>query len=70
VYSVSGVPTDLRPFASINPLSGIISLYRAAFFPSELNWFDVGTSAIITVIILAVGILVFRRTVPTVLKEI
>jgi ABC-2 type transport system permease protein len=70
VYSVSGVPKELRPYASINPLSGIISLYRSAFFPTELNWFDVGMSAIITVIILTIGILVFRRTVPTVLKEI
>jgi ABC-2 type transport system permease protein len=70
VYSVEGVPKDLRPFASSNPLTGIISIYRAAFFPKELNWFDVGTSAIITVVILIAGILVFRRTVPTVLKEI
>ena len=70
VYGLEAVPAHLKPFVAINPVSGIMSLYRSAFFPKELNWVDVGTSAVITVVLLLVGILVFRRTVPTVLKEI
>ncbi len=70
VYGLEAVPEHLKPFVAINPLSGILSLYRSAFFPKELNWVDVGTSALITAVLLVIGVLVFRRTVPTVLKEI
>lgn len=57
-------------WAAFNPLSGIFSLYRAAFFPDQLDWFAVGVSATVSVIFLVVGILVFRRTERAVLKEI
>ncbi len=60
----------LRFVAAFNPLSGILSLYRASFFPKELNWFDVGVSAIMCLVFLAIGLLVFQRTIKTVLKEI
>ncbi|MES2171537.1 MAG: ABC transporter permease [Actinomycetota bacterium] len=70
IYGLEQVPGGLRDILAFNPISGIFSLYRASFFPKELNWFDVGVSGLMTVVILVVGILVFRRTVPTVLKEI
>lgn len=57
-------------WGAFNPLSGIIGLYRSAFFPQDLNWFDVAVSAGMTAVILVVGVLVFRRTIRTVLKEI
>jgi ABC-2 type transport system permease protein len=60
----------LRVAAAFNPLSGIFSIYRAAFFPKELVWFDVAVSGVMCVAILALGMLVFRRTIKTVLKEI
>lgn len=57
-------------WGAFNPLSGIIGLYRSAFFPQDLNWFDVAVSAVLTALIVVVGILVYRRTISTVLKEI
>jgi ABC-2 type transport system permease protein len=60
----------LHRIAAINPLSGIFTLYRSAFFPEELDWFAVLVSAVITVAILGIGIVVFRRTEHAVLKEI
>jgi ABC-2 type transport system permease protein len=57
-------------WGAFNPLSGIIGLYRSAFFPQDLNWFDVVVSAGMTAAIVVVGVLVFRRTISTVLKEI
>ncbi len=57
-------------WGAFNPLSGIIGLYRSAFFPADLNWFDVAVSSGMTALIVVVGILVFRRTIRTVLKEI
>jgi ABC-2 type transport system permease protein len=61
---------SLEFWAAFNPLSGIFSLYRAAFFPQELRWFDVGVSAVLCLVVLGIGILVFRRTIHAVLKEI
>jgi len=57
-------------WGAFNPLSGIIGLYRSAFFPQDLNWFDVAVSTGLTAVILVAGVLVFRRTIRTVLKEI
>jgi ABC-2 type transport system permease protein len=57
-------------WGAFNPLSGIINMYRSAFFPQDLNWFDVLISAIMTVLFVVIGILVFQRTIRTVLKEI
>jgi len=57
-------------WGAFNPLSGIIGLYRSAFFPQDINWFDVAVSAGLTAVVVVVGVLVFRRTIRTVLKEI
>jgi ABC-2 type transport system permease protein len=55
---------------SFNPLVAIFDLYRAAFFPSELNWYAVLVGTLVTLVLLAIGILVFKRTERAVLKEI
>lgn len=64
------VGPQLEFWMAFNPLSGIFSLYRAAFFPDQLEWWAVGISAGLSAIILAVGLLVFQRTERAVLKEI
>jgi ABC-2 type transport system permease protein len=61
---------SLEFLSAFNPLSGIFSLYRASFFPDELNWLHVGVSAVMSLVILGAGLLVFRRTISAVLKEI
>lgn len=68
-------PHDLRAIkmefvGAFNPLSGIFSLYRSAFFPNQLDWTAVLISAIISVTLLLVGIFVYRRAIRPVLKEI
>jgi len=70
VYGTQAVPESIRSLTMLNPLSGIFSLYRSMFFPHELNWTAVGLAAIISLILLAVGIWVFSRTERAVLKEI
>jgi ABC-2 type transport system permease protein len=55
---------------SFNPLTGIFVLYRSAFFPQQLDWFPVVVSAAMSLVLLGVGALVFRRTIRGVLKEI
>jgi ABC-2 type transport system permease protein len=70
IYSTSNLPGSLHTLAAFNPLSGIFSLYRSAFFPQELDWFVVGVGAAMSVLLLIVGILVFLPTERSVLKEI
>jgi ABC-2 type transport system permease protein len=54
----------------INPIAGPLVLARSAFFPQELQWRYVGTSAIGCVIIFAIGLFAFIRLERQVLKEI
>ncbi len=70
IYGISDVPSWLHRYVALNPISGIFSLYRSAFFPAELNWTDVAVSAVLSVVLLLIGLLVFRRTIKSVLKEI
>ncbi len=61
---------SLHFWSAFNPLTGIFSLYRATFFAEELDWFLVGVSAAMSLLILLVGWLVFKRYERDVLKEI
>lgn len=70
IYGVSNLPHGVAAIAWANPLSGIFSIFRAGFFPEQLHWSLVGTSAAITAVILAIGVVVFRRSVGGVLKEL
>jgi ABC-2 type transport system permease protein len=69
IYSLQDLG-DLETLGAFNPLSGIFSLYRASFFPQDLDWFAVIISAAMSVAFLLVGILVFRRNERAVLKGI
>lgn len=70
IYGLRDLPESLQFWGAFNPLAGIFSLYRAAFFPEQLDWFAVGVSAAITLVFLIVGLLVFRGSIRRVLKEI
>jgi ABC-2 type transport system permease protein len=61
---------SLEIIGSLNPLAGIVGIYRAGFFDEPLDWPAIGIGTAVSLVLLAVGILVFRRTVPAVLKEI
>lgn len=63
-------PDALRWVFQINPLTGILELYRAGFFDVAVRWHVVGYSVVGTLLILALGIVAFRRMEATVLKEI
>jgi ABC-2 type transport system permease protein len=51
-------------------MTGIISLYRAGFFPDQLRWSTVATGVVVSLAIFAVGWWVFARLEHAVLKEI
>jgi ABC-2 type transport system permease protein len=70
IYGVADLPEQLHFWAAFNPLSGIFSLYRAAFFPGQLDLFTVAVAAGMSILALVIGVVVFRRSERAVLKEI
>ena len=70
IYGLGDLPNNLQFWGAFNPLAGIFSLYRAAFFPDQLDWFAVAVSAAMTAAFLVVGFLVYRASIRRVLKEI
>lgn len=73
VYSstqLDGLPVAGPIIEYLNPLSGIFGMYRAAFFPAQFQPLTVLTSSVISLALLGVGVLVFRRSIRAVLKEI
>jgi ABC-2 type transport system permease protein len=51
-------------------MTGILELYRAGFFPEELNVAAVAVACVLSVGILVAGTAVFERLESAVLKEI
>lgn len=70
IYGLSDLPHGLNRLGAFNPLAGIFGLYRSAFFPAQLDWYAVIVGTAVSLVILAVGIVVFRGTEHAVLKEI
>jgi ABC-2 type transport system permease protein len=70
IYGTHDLPEPLQAWAAFNPLSGVFSLYRAGFFPDQLDWYQVGIGTLMSLALLAVGVLVFQRSERAVLKEI
>lgn len=70
VYGLAALPSELHVVAAFNPLSGIFSLYRSAFFPDQLDWFAVAVGAAVSIAFFLFGLWVFKRSERAVLKEI
>lgn len=70
IYSAASLPDFAQPLAWMNPLSGIFAMFRAGFFPDQINWPLMAVSAAESVVILIIGALVFRRSIAGVLKEL
>lgn len=70
IYGVNDLPEFAQRLAWLNPLSGIFSLYRSAFFPEQLDWSLVGASVAFTLLFVAIGVWVFNRSLGSVLKEL
>jgi ABC-2 type transport system permease protein len=71
IYGLLSLSPKLQHVFLFNPLTGIIEAYRALAFPTQFaGWHVVGISAAESLLILLLGIVVFNRLMPAVLKEI
>jgi len=70
IYSIANIPEKVQPLAALNPLVGVFELYRVGFWPDEHTAPLVfGVSIALSLVILVVGMVVFRRLEPRILKE-
>ncbi|HEX8972930.1 ABC transporter permease [Oryzihumus sp.] len=70
IYGVHAAPKRVRVLLELNPMTGVMELYRAGLFAREVNWESVAVGSAVTVLIIAAGAIVFARLERAVLKEI
>ena len=70
IYTLDFGNPVLHFLYGLNPVVGMLELYRACFFPAALDWAYVLQSVTISLVLFAIGAVVFRRSIPRVLKEI
>jgi lipopolysaccharide transport system permease protein len=62
IYPVSVVPAWLRPWYMLNPMAVIINGYRQALLQGELPpWGELALAAVISLVALVVGYIIFKR---------
>lgn len=70
LYSISNIPDQVRPFAALNPLVGVLGLYRIGFWPEEIESVGAYAASIgLCLVIFVIGLVAFRRLEPRILKE-
>ena len=63
IYPVSSVPQNYRWLLQINPITPLIETLRYGFLGSgTFSWPSLCQSAVVTIVILLVGIIIFNRT--------
>lgn len=61
VYPISIVPERYRWVIYLNPVTGLINLYRNIIFGYPINLTEVGLLALVGVVILLAGVVVYRK---------
>jgi lipopolysaccharide transport system permease protein len=63
IYAPGMIPERLLPYFKLNPVNGLMLGFRAALFgTAELPVWDLAYSAVSILVIMAVGVYMFRRT--------
>lgn len=70
IYGISDIPQNLQTIAYLNPMTGIISMYRAGFWNDPNLITPMVFSILISIVVFIVGILFFKKVERSVLKEV
>lgn len=73
IYTSQLVPQPYDKITWLNPLTGVLEMMRAGFFKHDrypISWGAITTSVVVSLVLLVVGFVVFRRLERSVLKEI
>jgi lipopolysaccharide transport system permease protein len=62
IYPISKVPAEYKMLVLANPMSAIVETFRVAFLGSGyFSWLSLGYSALATLVILLIGIIIFNK---------
>lgn len=71
LYSVSNIPESVREIYILNPMVGILEIYRAVIFPElGVNYWAIAISVGMTALVVVAGSYVFRTVENSALKEL
>lgn len=71
IYPVRFLPESMTNYLFINPMAGAIELVRYGLFdPSQIHWLGVGISMTVAVMLMVVGLAVFRSKEATMIDII
>jgi len=63
IYPLSAAPAQYKSIIELNPMTGIIEAFRYAFLgKGEFTVWSIGYSAVFTIVILFLGIIIFNKT--------
>lgn len=66
IYPLSAAPEKYKQLIELNPMTGIIEAFRYSFLgKGEFSTWSIGYSALVTVIVLFFGIIIFNKTEKT-----
>lgn len=66
VYPLSQIPERLLPWYMLNPMAALVESFRYMFFgTSVVQWSQIGLSWLITLLLLAAGVVLFSRIEKT-----
>lgn len=66
IYPLSAAPEKYKRFIELNPMTGIIEGFRYSFLgKGEFSPWSLGYSAIITLVVLVLGVVIFNKTEKT-----
>ncbi len=60
-YPASAIPPHFNMLLVINPMTGLMSAWRELFQNNHMLWKEAGTSAVMAIIFLAIGVAVFKK---------
>ncbi len=61
IYPVSFIPENFRWLIYLNPVMGWVSGARSAFLGTQIDWFAVGCSLLMSLILLVIGLRYFSK---------
>jgi lipopolysaccharide transport system permease protein len=63
IYPLSAAPEKYRWVIELNPMTGIIEAFRFAFLgQGQFTAMSIGYSALVTLVILVAGVVIFNKT--------
>jgi lipopolysaccharide transport system permease protein len=65
IYPMSNIPAKYRLIIEANPMSAIIESFRAIYLGGAIPWPQLGLSAIVTGILLILGVAIFNKVEKT-----